>query len=128
MSSTNEKKGDPQAAARSRANAERVAQDWHDHQGKGMDGSYRTTVSGRDVVIRDIQFGEDDDGRTWVDVWTGNTHRPTLRIANPPTLVRDSRGPIGIKEEAPNGTIRTVRYREDPVEAVAEVLAKVRTR
>lgn len=117
-----------EAFSGARENASRVVQEWLEHQGKAMDGSYRTNIAGIDVVIRDIQFGEDEEGRTWVDVWTGNSHRPAFRITNPPTLVRDSRGPIGIKEEAPDGSLRTVRHREDPVEAVAEVVAKVRAR
>lgn len=117
-----------EAFSDARENASRVVQEWAAHQGKAMDGSYRTSIAGIDVVIRDIQFGEDEEGRTWVDVWTGNGRRPAFRITNPPTLVRDSRGPIGIKEEAPDGSLRTVRHREDPVEAVAEVVAKVRAR
>lgn len=117
-----------EALSQSRDNASRVAEEWNAHQGKAMDGSYRTVVGGVDVLVRDIRYGEDENGVAWVDVWTGNTSRPAFRIMNPPTLVQDSRGPIAIREETPEGTVRIVRHREDPVEAIAEVVAKVRAR
>lgn len=112
----------------SRENASRVVEEWNAHQGKAIDGSYRAVVAGVDVIIRDIQFGEDDEGNTWVDVWTGNSRRPAFRIANPPTLVRDSRGPIGVKEVDENGRETVVKYREDAVDAVAQTISEVRKR
>jgi hypothetical protein len=114
--------------SQSKENASRVADEWEAHQGRAMDGSYRATVAGVDVLIRDIRFGEDEDGNTWVDVWTGNTRRPAFRITNPPTLVRDSRGPIAVKEADENGKETVVKHREDPVDAVAQVIAEVRRR
>ena len=112
----------------SRENASRVVEEWNAHQGKAMDGSYRSIVAGVDVVIKDIQFGEDENGNTWVDVWTGNTRRPAFRIANPPTLARDSRGSIGVKEVDENGREAVVKYRADAVDAVAQTIAEVRKR
>lgn len=117
----------PEAFSRNcRENALRVVEEWNNHQGKGMDGSFRTTVGGVDVVIRDIQFGEDDEGRAWIDVWTGSNQRPAFRITNPPTLVKDSRGPVVIREQHEDGTFQTTKHREDAVQAVAETVAKVR--
>lgn len=53
-----------------------------------------------------------------VEVWLGNNPNtdlpPAYRIFNPPTLVRD---PLGSVE------VRGQRYREDPLAAIAEVIA-----
>lgn len=105
--------------------AKRVVDEWDSHEGRGMDGSYRTSYGNRQVVIRDIRSG--GDGRTeWIEVWTGGSKRPAFRIINPPPFVRDPKGSIVIRESGPDGKERNVRVREDPVEAVAEIIAGVR--
>lgn len=125
---TNERRDAVEVFSNSKENASRVVEEWEAHEGKAMDGSYRTTIGGIDVIVRDIKLGEDDEGRTWIDVWTGNSKKPAFRIMNPPTLVRDARGNVQVKEVDENGTERTVKYRTDPVDAVAEVIAEVRGR
>lgn len=112
----------------SKENASRVVEEWEAHQGKDTSGAYRATVAGVDVIIRDIKMGEDELGNTWIDVWTGCTRKPAFRIVNPPTLVRDSRGPIGVKEVDENGRETVVKYREDAVDAVAQTISEVRKR
>lgn len=61
----------------------------------------------------------EEGGRSWVDVrLDGDTEGgdPHFKIVNPPTLVRDPLGDIEVNGE---------RYRHDPIEAIAEVIASL---
>lgn len=61
----------------------------------------------------------EEAGRSWIDVHLdGDTEGgdPHFRIVNPPTLVRDPYGEIEVRGE---------RYRDDPLAAVAEVIASL---
>lgn len=74
-----------------------------------------STLAG-DVVISDIQTGQDQN-TAWVDITViGDIEGadPHFRIVNPPTLVRDPHGTV---------VLQTGTYREDPLAAVAEVIA-----
>lgn len=106
-------------------NADKVVEEWESHLGKGTDGALHTVVNGVEITISDIKKGS-DNGIDWVDIYTGKSRKPAIRIVNPPTLVRDSRGPVVGKETAPDGSERSVRFREDPIQSVAEAVAEVR--
>lgn len=76
-----------------------------------------TTAAGRTVRIQRVELSPESAETAWVDVYlegqteTGEAH---FRVINPPTLVEDRGGEIIV-----NG----VRHREDPLLALAEVLA-----
>lgn len=96
----------------------RVRQQWVDHPGKNIRGEYTSTSGGVEVRITKIEYGS-GDGLSWVDVWVGSEPgSPAFRICNPPLLVSDPGGPI-------EGTVggSPVRFREDPVEAVARAVS-----
>lgn len=101
-------------------NCKKIAEMWEAHEGRGADGAYRTEIAGRTVTIYRISCGEDENGKTWIDVWTGNSKRPSFRISNPPMFVIDPKGPVVTEQTGPDYKKRTVRLREDPVQAIAE--------
>lgn len=74
------------------------------------------TKHGR-VDIEAITGGEDKNGASWVDVHLAGTPDggdPHFRIFNPPTLASDPAGTVLVDGRS---------YREDPVAAIAEVIA-----
>lgn len=76
-----------------------------------------TTAAGHTVRIQRVELSPESADTAWVDVYLegqtedGEAH---FRVINPPTLVEDRGGEIIV-----NG----VRHREDPLLALAEVLA-----
>lgn len=81
-------------------------------------------VGSDNVVISEIQEGGDGTA-AWVDIWTGGP-RPAFRICNPPMLVPDPNGDVEIEEPVAEGRTRKNRYREDPLGAVAMIIAHTR--
>lgn len=75
------------------------------------------TRAGTPVVIRRVEQST-VNGVTCLEVWVDtNQGEPHYRFINPPLLVRDPAGPV-----ERNGR----RYREDPLAALAEVIARHR--
>lgn len=101
-----------------------VARAWREFPGKGTDGRMNFAVGNDNVVISDVQEGEDETA-AWVDIWTGGP-RPAFRICNPPMLVPDPEGDVEIEEPVSEGRTLKKRYREDPLHAVANVIAHTR--
>lgn len=81
------------------------------------DGEVVQVVRGREVRIRAARRYVGANGVPWIDVLvdgetdSGETH---FRVFNPPTLARDPAGDV---------EICGIRYRHDPVAALAEVIA-----
>lgn len=74
------------------------------------------------VSFGTIEFQTDVQGQDYAEVYLNGQNEnndPHFRVWNPPLLVPDPLGDIGVEEA--NGTITT--YREDPVMALAEALA-----
>ena len=67
------------------------------------------------VHISGIEEGTDENGVSWVEVFTPGPGETHYRIFNPPTLAEDPNGPIAIG---------TKRFREDPLAAVAEAIGR----
>lgn len=77
------------------------------------------TRSGQAQHIERMEYGQ-REGVTYVNVWlAGDSTEPSYRLINPPLLVRDPAGPV---------THGGHRYREDPMAAVAQVVARHRDR
>src|SRR5215211_6603584 len=74
------------------------------------------------VSFGSITTQTDAQGQDYVEVYLNGQNEnddPHFRVWNPPLLVPDPEGDIGIEEA--NGTVTL--YREDPVMALAEALA-----
>jgi len=114
--------------AMAKAKAEVVQDRWKDFPGKNMEGAASFSTRHGAVTIGDIrhQRADGDKELDSVEVWLGgpaNGAAPAWRIINPPTLVSDPVGEIVITDEAPNGRTIVHRYREAPLEALAEFIA-----
>lgn len=112
----------PPGAARARTVAQlratAVRDAVRDSAARGSDGVVTaTTTAGRTVRIQRVNLSPESAETAWVDVYlegqteNGDAH---FRVINPPTLVEDRNGSIIV-----NG----VRHREDPLLALAEVVA-----
>lgn len=109
------------------SSARRVADAWETSNAKNIDGFFITDVHGHSVQIGHIEYGS-DDAFEWVDVWFGHKlGTPAFRLLNPDTLVPDLRGDVIIQEDDGRGGTRTHRFREDPLQAVAETISDVRS-
>lgn len=107
--------------------ARRVAAAWENTNAKNLDGFYSTEVHGQRVQIGHIEYGSEGD-LEWVDVWFGKpVGSPAFRILNPDTLVEDWKGDVLVEEDDGKGGTRKHRYREDPLQAVAETISDVRS-
>lgn len=87
---------------------------------------YHAVTSAGPVVIRDVRLVQQGgDAPGYVEVSVGNPEGgdTRFRIFNPPTLVPDPAGDVIREEAGPGGRTRTVRYRVDPLAAVAEAIA-----
>lgn len=109
-----------------RAKAREVGETWKGYQGKNMNGvaTFRTR-SGRTAQIGAIQVNEDPSGLDSVEVWVGPQQGPpTFRLINPPVLIPDPQGSEVLTEFDPLRKKTTVRrFRVDPLQAIAEVIA-----
>ena len=97
---------------------------WTSFPGKTVEGHYNFSHGSVSVSITRIEEGSEGENH-WIEIWTGG-YRPSHRIMNPPTLVPDLNGLVEIQEPLPNGTSRIVRYRFDPLESVALMIARSR--
>lgn len=105
------------------SNARLVADAWKNSNALNTKGQYSTTVRGVQVRIGHIEYGSNETS-DWVDVWLGKKRgSPAFRITNPQILVADPRGDVTIED----GSGRSIRFREDPVHAVAEAIVEVRS-
>lgn len=104
-----------------------VAQAWEQHPGRNHEGTLSVTVGGRVISIAHIEYGE-ENGASFVDVWVGR-HRgkPAFRMCNPPTLIKDLTGGVSLDTPTPSGGVRKERFSVDPVAAVAETIANIRS-
>lgn len=92
-----------------------------------MDGYYVTDVRGTVVQLGHIEYGTDGNAE-WVDVWFGRPDgSPAFRLVNPETRVLDRRGDIVVKTPDARGGTQTYRFRDDPLQAVAETIVDVRS-
>lgn len=81
-------------------------------------GPYAARTRYGEVHLDRLEHHQDGRGNQWVEVWAGGdtaSGDPHFRIFNPPTLVQD---PLGTTE------LEGVRYREDPMAALAEAVAR----
>lgn len=92
-------------------------------------GPHHVPTPAGTVAFRSIRFVDATDVEpAYIDVRvgegteSGETH---FRIFNPPTLVRDPHGDIvrTYQRPGPGAGFDTVRYRHDPVAAIAEAIA-----
>lgn len=108
------------------SNARLVATAWENSNARNMDGMIIVSVRGKEIRIGHIEYGSDDQAE-WVDIWLGPRFgNPAIRAVNPEVLVQDVNGDIEIDVPTGPGLTRTVRYRQDPITAVAELIASVR--
>lgn len=102
-------------AARLRATAARDAV--RDSRSRDAEGVVTvTTAPGRTVRIQRVELSSTSAETAYVDVYlegAAQGDEPDFRVINPPTLVADRSGSIIV-----NG----VAYREDPLQALAEVI------
>lgn len=118
---TNQNEGNTASAAR------RVADAWENSNARNLDGFYVTEVKGNTVQLGHLEYGSDDT-LDWVDVWFGHkVGSPAFRLLNPDLWVQDRHGDIIVKEDDGRGGHRTIRFREDPLQAVAETISDVRS-
>lgn len=104
---------DPERGAQ---RAARTIAAWSKRGGK-RGGVYATRTRAGEVHLEDVAQREDSAGQVYVDVTLAGTTEggdPHFVIYNPPLLATDPTGPIEI-----NGR----RFREDPLAALAEVVA-----
>lgn len=99
--------------------ATRTAEAWTSRaqkRGRTPEPYARRTRHG-EVILERLTFHE-EDGQAWVEVWAGGDIQgddPHFRVFNPPSLVEDPYGPVEIHGR---------RFREDPVAALAEAVAR----
>lgn len=103
-----------------------VVEAWDNSNAKNLDGQYVSTFGENDVRIGGVEYGDDAE-TAWVDVWVGRkVGAPTFRICNPRVLVKDASGDVEISDTNDRGRPVITRFRQDPLEAVAEMIAGVR--
>lgn len=109
----------------SRAKAKEVAQRWTEFPGKNMSGVAHFQTRNGSAQIGAIVHRQDENGLDSVDVWLGPQQGPpAFRLINPPTLVPDPAGSEIITEHDPLRKRDIVRrFRVDPLQAIAEVIA-----
>lgn len=95
-----------------------VAEAFENHSGKSDAGAVTVHTRWGEVVISALRCVEGDQS-AWVEVWIGGatTGEPQYRIVNPPTLLEHYLGTIDLHGRT---------YVEDPLGAVAEVIARDR--
>jgi hypothetical protein len=104
---------DPERGAQ---RAARMVAAWSKRGGK-KGGVFATRTRGGEVHLEDVSAREDANGQVCVDVTLAGTTEggeSHFVVYNPPLLATDPTGPIEI-----NGR----RFREDPLAALAEVVA-----
>lgn len=113
--------------AMAQAKAEVVSDQWSQFPGKNLRGSASFATRQGNVTIGAIRRRPAENAKELdsVEVWLGGSASgsPAWRIINPPTLVSDSTGDVLITHESPNGRNLVLRYREDPLGAIAEFIA-----
>lgn len=111
----------------SQAKAQVLTEKWDTHPGKNLEGLLSFTTPNGHVAIGGINRvpATTDTELDSVEVWVGGPAEgaPTWRIINPPTLVADPLGDINVVETLPGGKTLVRKYREDPIQALAEFLA-----
>lgn len=109
------------------SNSRLVARAWEESNARNTDGAYVTDVAGIEIRIGHIEHGSDETVE-WVDVWMGPRNgSPDMRIINPEIFVADRNGDTEREQSSASGVVKKVRFRLDPVRAVAETIASVRS-
>lgn len=95
--------------------AKAVKDAFDNHRGKNERGELTIrSRKGGEVTLTNVKYVE-YDGVSCVEIWGDDgAVSPSYRIFNPPTLVEDGLGDV---------EVRGKKYREDPLGALAEVLA-----
>jgi len=113
--------------AMAKAKAEVVETHWEDYPGKNLEGAASFATRQGEVTIGEIRRApaEDEKDLDSVEVWLGSAAAgpPAWRIINPPTLVSDPTGDVVLTDENPDGRTIVQRFREAPLEALAEFIA-----
>jgi len=113
--------------AMAQAKAEVVQDRWKSFPGKNMEGTAAFSTRRGEVAIGEIRHrpAENEKELDSVEVWLGGpvSGPPAWRIINPPTLVSDPTGDVVLTDESPNGRTIVQRFREAPLEAIAEFIA-----
>lgn len=109
----------------SRAKAKEAAQRWDSFQGKNMAGVASFQTRSGAAQIGGIRHVESVDNLDTVEVWVGpQVGPPAYRLINPPMLVPDASGSEILTEYDPVRQKTIVRrFRVDPLQAIAEVIA-----
>lgn len=114
----------------SRVKAREVVRRWENHPGKNMQGvvSFRTRRG--EATIGGVEYHQDDNKLDAVSVWVGPRQGPpTFRFINPPMLVPDPQGSETLIERDQLRQKDVVRrFRVDPLQALAEVIASHHSR
>lgn len=109
-----------------RAKAKEVTATWARFDGKNMDGVASFQTRNGQAQIGGIRHHHEPDGLDSVDVWLGPESEgpPAFRLINPPILVPDATGSEILTEYDPMRKVNVVRrFRVDPLQAIAEVIA-----
>lgn len=112
-----------------RAKAKEVASRWDSFPGKNLAGIASFQTRSGPAQIGGIRHRQEPDGLDSVEVWLGPPSEgpPAFRLINPPVLVPDAAGSEIITEYDPLRGINVVRrFRVDPLQAIAEVIASGR--
>lgn len=109
----------------SRAKAEEVESRWDNFQGKNMEGLATFQTRSGQAQIGHVRRVPNPGNLDSVEVWVGpHQGPPAFRLINPPMLVPDPQGTEVLIEKNPATGRDTVRrFRVDPLQAIAEVIA-----
>ncbi|QEQ93601.1 hypothetical protein SEA_ZUKO_23 [Streptomyces phage Zuko] len=105
--------------------AKEVESRWEQFPGKNMEGVASFQTRGGMAQIGHVQHVSNPDSLDYVEVWVGPQQGPpAFRLINPPMLVPDPQGSEILTEFDPLRQRNTVRrFRVDPLQAIAEVIA-----
>ena len=112
-----------------RAKSKEVATRWDEFGGKNMNGVATFQTRSGQAQIGAIRHRQEPDGLDSVEVWLGPQSEgpPAFRLINPPVLVPDAAGSEILTEYDPLRKTNVVRrFRVDPLQAIAEVIASGR--
>lgn len=109
----------------SRAKAEEVGLQWDNFQGKNMEGLATFQTRSGQAQIGHVRHVSNPGNLDSVEVWVGpHQGPPAFRLINPPMLVPDPQGTEVLIERNPvTGRDTVRRFRVDPLQAIAEVIA-----
>lgn len=109
----------------SRLKAKAIKERWDEFGGRNLEGVATFQTKHGSTQIGAVVHREDPNGLDSVEVWLGpQVGPPTYRLINPPTLVPDPTGDVILTERDPlRGRDIVRRYRLDPLQCIAEVIA-----